>query len=77
MDSYLSEVDEMVTCTGCYCGVMTAYFVTRRDDAELSQPGDALCDACSYALRFKRYLRETEPPDDTPATYARRLQQQR
>eukprot|EP00969_Alexandrium_andersonii_P004091 177556-Alexandrium_andersonii.AAC.1 len=35
------------------------------------------CDACSYALRFKRYLSETEAPDDMPEAYARHLEQQR
>eukprot|EP00969_Alexandrium_andersonii_P351410 15435381-Alexandrium_andersonii.AAC.1 len=50
MESYLSEADEMATCAGCRCGVTTVYLVSRKDDTDLSQPGDALRDACFYAL---------------------------
>eukprot|EP00969_Alexandrium_andersonii_P042421 1861534-Alexandrium_andersonii.AAC.1 len=77
MESYLREGDEVVTCTGCRCEVMTTYFVSSKDDTELSVPGDALCEACSYALRFKQFVCETEAPDDMPEEYARHLEQQR
>eukprot|EP00969_Alexandrium_andersonii_P042422 1861535-Alexandrium_andersonii.AAC.1 len=77
MDSYLREGGEVVTCTGCCCEAVTAYFAPRKDDTELSVPGDALCEACSYALRFKRFVCETEAPDDMSEEYARHLEQQR
>eukprot|EP00969_Alexandrium_andersonii_P312685 13815642-Alexandrium_andersonii.AAC.1 len=77
MESYLREGDEVITCTGCRCEVMTAYFVSRSDDTELSVVGDALREACSYALRFKRFVCETEDPDGMTEEYARHLRQQR
>eukprot|EP00969_Alexandrium_andersonii_P265560 11735667-Alexandrium_andersonii.AAC.1 len=56
---------------------MSVYAVGPQGDTELAQPGGTLCEACSYALRFKRYRREVEPPGDTPAAYAEHLRQQR
>eukprot|EP00969_Alexandrium_andersonii_P132906 5877739-Alexandrium_andersonii.AAC.1 len=69
--------DDFVMCTGCRCEVATAYFATARDETDLSLPGDALCEAYSYALRYKRFLCETEPPDDMPEEYRKHLAQQR
>eukprot|EP00969_Alexandrium_andersonii_P131812 5829436-Alexandrium_andersonii.AAC.1 len=39
--------------------------------------GDVLCKSCSYALRHKRFLVETQPPDDMPAEYRRHLAEER
>eukprot|EP00969_Alexandrium_andersonii_P204056 9016461-Alexandrium_andersonii.AAC.1 len=69
METYLREPpdgDDFVTCSGCRCEAAAAYFATGQDETDLSLPGDALCEACSYALRHKRFLVETEPPDDMP-----------
>eukprot|EP00969_Alexandrium_andersonii_P346426 15313743-Alexandrium_andersonii.AAC.1 len=55
MESHLKEGDDFIVCKGCRCEVTTAYFVSGRDDAELSFPRDALREACPYALRFKRF----------------------
>eukprot|EP00969_Alexandrium_andersonii_P315439 13936011-Alexandrium_andersonii.AAC.1 len=66
MDSYLRETtdpEDLVECSACHYDVSEVYFVTEDDRTDLSYPGDALCESCSYALRFKRFLAATQPDD--------------
>eukprot|EP00969_Alexandrium_andersonii_P176805 7817761-Alexandrium_andersonii.AAC.1 len=53
METYLREPpdgDDLARCSGCRCEAAEAYFATDQDETDLSLPGDALCEACSYAL---------------------------
>eukprot|EP00969_Alexandrium_andersonii_P083903 3702105-Alexandrium_andersonii.AAC.1 len=75
MRSYLQEpegADDLVECVACRFSVREIYRVREEDRMPQLYPGDALCEACSYAPRFRRYL-DALPDDGIIDEYRRYL----
>eukprot|EP00969_Alexandrium_andersonii_P198635 8772416-Alexandrium_andersonii.AAC.1 len=79
MASYLQEhedPDDLVECVACQFSVREVYLLTDDDRVPRLYPGDALCEACSYATRYKRYL-DALPNDGITDEYRRYLARER